>query len=104
MCNVPYTPDELKGDLLEGARLLMRERPPWELEPPLEQLTRAPFRKLVISGGHSEVFEAVCDRIAERMGGERAVIPGRGHSIPATGAPYNERLHAFLSECEEGTR
>ena len=82
----------------------MRERPPWELEPPLEQLTRAPFRKLVISGGHSEVFEAVCDRIAERMGGERAVIPGRGHSIPATGAPYNERLHAFLSECEEGTR
>lgn len=99
-----HTPDELKGDLLEGARLLMRERPPWELEPPLEQLTRAPFRKLVISGGHSEVFEAVCDRIAERMGGERAVIPGRGHSIPATGAPYNERLHAFLSECEEGTR
>jgi hypothetical protein len=46
------------------------------------------------------VFEAVCDRIAERMGGERAVIPGRGHSIPATGEPYNERLHAFLSECE----
>jgi len=99
-----HTPDELEGDLLEGARLLMRERPPWELDPPLEQLARAPFRKLVISGGHSDVFEAVCDRVAERMGAERAVIPGRGHSIPATGAPYNERLHTFLGECDRKDR
>jgi pimeloyl-ACP methyl ester carboxylesterase len=91
------TPDELEGDLLAGARLLMRERPPWELDPPLEQLAAAPFPKLVISGGHSDVFEAVCDTVADRIGAERSVIPGRGHSIPATGAPYNERLHAFLS-------
>lgn len=95
------TPDELQGDLLAGAKLLMRERPPWELDPPLERLARQPFRKLVISGGHSEVFEAVCDAVAERMGAERAVIPGRGHSIPATGDAYNDRLHAFLSACEE---
>jgi hypothetical protein len=54
-----------------------------------------------MSGGHSPVFEAVCDRIAERVGGERSVIPGRGHSIPATGEPYNERLHEFLSSCED---
>jgi hypothetical protein len=93
------TPDELDGDLLAGARLMMRERPPWEVDPPLEQLAREPFPKLVISGGHSEVFEAVCDVIAERLGAERAVIRGRGHSIPATGAPYNDRLHAFLSSC-----
>lgn len=98
------TPDELDDELLAGAHLLMRERPPWELDPPLEQLARAPFRKLVISGGHSEVFEAVCDGVAERLGAERAVIPGRGHSIPATGAPYNERLHAFLSSCEGNAR
>jgi pimeloyl-ACP methyl ester carboxylesterase len=98
------TPDELTGDLLEGAKLLMRERPPWELDPPLDELSRAPFRKLVMSGGHSPVFEAVCDRIAERVGGERAVIPGRGHSIPATGEPYNRRLHEFLSSCEEDLR
>jgi pimeloyl-ACP methyl ester carboxylesterase len=96
------TPDELDGDLLAGARLLMRERPPWEVDPPLADLARAPFPKLVISGGHSEVFEAVCDAVAEGIGGGRAVIPGRGHSIPATGAPYNERLHAFLSSSEAG--
>lgn len=94
------TPDELQGDLLEGARLLMRERPPWDVDPPLDELARAPFPKLVISGGHSEVFEAVCDCIAQRVGAERALIPGRGHSIPGTGEPYNERLHAFLSAAE----
>jgi hypothetical protein len=29
------------------------------------------------------------------------VIAGRGHTIPATGAPYNEVLHAFLTEAEQ---
>jgi pimeloyl-ACP methyl ester carboxylesterase len=92
------TPSELAGELLEGARLLMRERPPWEADPPLELLGHAPFPKLVISGGHSAVFETVCDAVAGRLRAERAVISGRGHTIPATGAPYNERLQAFLSD------
>jgi hypothetical protein len=51
---------------------------------------------LVISGGHSPAFEAVCDALAEALPAERAVIPGRGHTIPSTGAPYNERLESFL--------
>jgi pimeloyl-ACP methyl ester carboxylesterase len=95
------TPVELTGELLHGARLLMRERPPWEAEPPLEALDAAAFPKLVISGGHSPVFEAVCDTVATRMHAQRAVLGGRGHTIPAVGAAYNERLHAFLSESEE---
>jgi len=94
------TPEQLTGELLEGVRLLMRERPPWEADPPLDALVAAPFPKLVISGGHSPVFEAVCDAVAERTQARRAVISGRGHTIPATGAPYNERLHSFLTECE----
>ena len=96
------TPAELEGELLAGARHLMRERPPWEADPPLEALGRAPFRKLVISGGHSPVFERVCDVVAQRLGAERALIGGRGHTIPATGAAYNERLQAFLTTCEHG--
>jgi hypothetical protein len=91
------TPGRLGGELLEGARLLMRERPPWEADPPLEALRGAPFPKLVVSGGHSPVFEAVCDALAERLRSERSVISGRGHTIPATGSPYNERLEAFLA-------
>jgi pimeloyl-ACP methyl ester carboxylesterase len=96
------TPGELTGELLAGARLLMRERPPWEADPPLEKLRSADFPKLVISGGHSPVFEAVCDALARRLDAQRAVVSGRGHTIPATGAAYNERLHAFLSASEKG--
>ena len=95
------TPAELTGELLQGARLLMRERPPWEADPPLETLRTARFSKLVISGGHSPVFEAVCNAVARRMHADRAVISGRGHTIPAVGAAYNERLHSFLRGSEE---
>jgi pimeloyl-ACP methyl ester carboxylesterase len=96
------TPEQLAGELLAGARLLMRERPPWEARPPLDALRAASFAKLVISGAHSPVFEAVCDAVAAAVGGQRAVIAGRRHTIPATGAPYNERLHSFMSGCERG--
>lgn len=94
------TPDHLTGELLAGARLLMRERPPWQAQPPLDALRAAPFAKLVISGGHSPVFEAVCDAMAEQIDADRAVIEGRRHNIPSTGPPYNERLHSFMSACE----
>ena len=94
------TPDELDGELLQGVRLLMRERPPWEAQPQLAALGDAPFPKLVISGGHSAVFEAVCDAVAGAMGARRAVIAGRRHTIPATGDPYNSCVCSFLKECE----
>jgi pimeloyl-ACP methyl ester carboxylesterase len=94
------TPQQLSGELLDGARLLMLERPPWEADPPLEDLRRADFPKLVISGGHSSVFEAVCDAVAARLNAQRSVISGRGHTIPASGARYNARLEAFLRESE----
>jgi pimeloyl-ACP methyl ester carboxylesterase len=90
------TPEELSGELLSGARLLMSERPPWEADPPLDELRAAPFAKLVISGGHSPVFEAICDELAERLRARRETIAGRGHTIPATGEPYNALLDTFL--------
>jgi pimeloyl-ACP methyl ester carboxylesterase len=95
------TPARLEGELLDGARLVMRERPPWESEPPLAALRDARFPKLVISGGHSEVFEAVCDVLARELGARRATIAGRGHTIPATGAPYNELVRAFITGAVE---
>jgi hypothetical protein len=80
--------------------MLMRERPPWEAEPPFQKLGDATFPMLVISGGHAPVFEAVCDIVASRLGARRAVIRGRGHTIPAVGATYNECLHSFLTESD----
>jgi pimeloyl-ACP methyl ester carboxylesterase len=95
------TPSELSDELLRGARLLMRERPPWEADPPLDALRDFSFPKLVISGGHSPVFEAVCDVVAKQLQASRALVRGRSHTIPATGEPYNERLHSFLTEAEQ---
>lgn len=94
------TPEELPDWLARGAEMVKAERPPWEAEIPLERLAEAEFPVLVISGGHSPGFDAVCDALAERLDAERSVIPGRGHTIPGTGAPYNERLAAFLSAAE----
>jgi pimeloyl-ACP methyl ester carboxylesterase len=94
------TPPELSEELLRGAELAMAERPSWEADVPLAELADAGFPVLAISGGHSPVFEAVSDAIAERLGAERAVIEGRGHNVPETGAPYNERLERFLRSAE----
>jgi pimeloyl-ACP methyl ester carboxylesterase len=88
-------PEPLPPELEQGARALMVERPPWEAEIPLDELAAAPFPKLVVSGAHNPAFDAVCDVLEERLGAERAVLPGAGHSLPR--APgYPERLKAFL--------
>jgi pimeloyl-ACP methyl ester carboxylesterase len=88
-------PDPLPPALEQGALALMVERPPWEAKIPLDELAAAPFPKLVVSGAHNPAFDAVCDVLEERLGAERAVLPGAGHSLPR--APgYPERLKAFL--------
>lgn len=90
------TPPELDPELMEGARMAMAERRPWDTLPPLDALAAAPFPKLVISGDHSPAFETVCDTIAERIGAAREIVRGGGHTIPRTGEPYNAVLERFL--------
>jgi pimeloyl-ACP methyl ester carboxylesterase len=96
------TPEQLPEDLAYGVELLKRERPSWEAEIPLDRLAAAGFPVLVLSGGHSPAFEAVCNALADGLSAERAVIPGRGHTVPSSGAPYNARLSEFLSAAESG--
>jgi pimeloyl-ACP methyl ester carboxylesterase len=96
------TPEQLPEELMRGVELLKRERPSWEAEIPLEQLAAAEFPVLVVSGGHSPAFEAVCDALAAGLDADRAVITGRGHTVPSTGAPYNQRLESFLAAAEAG--
>jgi pimeloyl-ACP methyl ester carboxylesterase len=90
-------PEPLTPELERGARLLLVEHPPWEARIPLDTLAAAPFPKLVVSGGHEPAFDAVCDVLERRLEAERSVIPGAGHSVQRTGAPFNERLEAFLT-------
>jgi pimeloyl-ACP methyl ester carboxylesterase len=86
----------LSPALLQGARMLMVERPPWEAEIPLEELAAAPFPMLAVSGAHSAAFDAVCDVLEQRIGAERAVLPGAGHSPQRLGKPFNELLASFI--------
>jgi pimeloyl-ACP methyl ester carboxylesterase len=89
-------PDPLPPDLEAGARAALVERPPHEAEIPFDALATAPFPKLVLSGAHHPAFDAICDVLEQRLGTERAVLPGAGHSIPR--APgFNERLTQFLT-------
>ena len=89
-------PDPLPPEQYQGARILMIERGPWEAKPPLAQLRAAPFPKLVVSGGWSGPFDAVCDVLEEQLDAERAVLPGMGHNPQLLGPPFNEVLTEFV--------
>jgi pimeloyl-ACP methyl ester carboxylesterase len=96
----PYNaPSPLTPEIELSVRALMAERGPWEAEIPFAELAAAPFPKLVFSGAHSEALDTVCDVLEQRLGAERAVLPGARHSIPR--APgFNERLEDFLRRAE----
>jgi pimeloyl-ACP methyl ester carboxylesterase len=95
-------PSPLPPPLQRGAEMLLVERGPWEAEIPLDELAGASFPKLVVSGAHDPAFDAVCDVLEQWLSAERAVIPGAGHSVQRTGAPFNERLEEFLLSAESG--
>jgi pimeloyl-ACP methyl ester carboxylesterase len=89
-------PDPLPPATEQGARTLMVERGPWEARPPLAELASAPFPKLVVSGGWSPAFDAVCDVLEQRLPAERVTLAGMGHNPQLLGAPFNEALLAFV--------
>ena len=70
-----------------GVELLKRERPSWEAEIPLDRLAAAEFPVLVLSGGHSDAFEAVCNALADALSAEREVIPGEATPSPPPARP-----------------
>ena len=41
--------------------------------------------------------------IERELQAERAVIPGRGHSVQRVGQQFNDRLAAFIDEAERRT-
>jgi len=92
-------PDSLSPELIATAvplvPVLRRGRPPWEPELPLAELASAAFPKLVVSGGHSAGFDAICDDLAERIGATRMTVKGAGHEVQFTGRPLNDALLAL---------
>jgi pimeloyl-ACP methyl ester carboxylesterase len=88
-------PSPLPPELEQTARLLQVERGPWEAEIPLDTLAAAPFQTLVVSGAHHLAFEAICDRLVERLRAERIVLPGYGHAVQRHPA-FNDALAQFV--------
>lgn len=89
-------PETLPPGVLEEAvplvPVLRRGRTTWDVALPLAELMDAGFPKLVVSGGHSAGFEAICDELADRIGAVRRIVEGAGHEIQLTGDRVNEAL------------
>ena len=95
LLGVDLAPRPLSPALLQGARLLLDERGPWEAELPLAELARSGIPMLVVSGGHHPVLERVCDLIAVTTGARRECITGAGHSVSRIGTRFNAVLESF---------
>ncbi|MGH8495209.1 MAG: alpha/beta fold hydrolase [Gammaproteobacteria bacterium] len=87
-------PPEFLAAALPLVPIFRRGRPMWDPDLPLSELASATFPKLVVSGGHSAGFDAICDDLAERIGASRLAVEGAGHEIQFTGQPLNEALLA----------
>jgi hypothetical protein len=89
-------PAEFPPDMLATALplvpLLRRGRPFFEADIPVDDLRRARFPKLVVSGGHHPGFDAVCRDVAMQIDGQYRIVEGAGHEIQFTGAALNELL------------
>ena len=108
LTTVGSDPDALGPELLAAAvplaPVLRRGRAPWEPELPVRELMSARFPKLVVSGGHSAGFDAICDDLSERIGAARAEFKGAGHEVQFTGWPLNEALLALWRATPSTTR
>jgi pimeloyl-ACP methyl ester carboxylesterase len=88
-------PSPLPPALEQGARALIGERRQWEARIPLTPLAATAFPKLVVSGGHSAAFDAVCDVLERQLRAERIVLAGYGHTAQRHPS-FNERLAEFV--------
>jgi pimeloyl-ACP methyl ester carboxylesterase len=90
-----HPPEELDPEAREVADARRRERPPWEAEIPFDALARAAFPKLVVSGGWSAAFDAVCDVVERRLPAAHVRFPEfGGHGVHHADG-FNELLERF---------
>jgi pimeloyl-ACP methyl ester carboxylesterase len=92
-----HPPGPLEPGLRRVIEAIQRERPPHEAVLPLTELARARCPKLVVSGGWSPAFEAVCDVLERELGAQRAVFAEHGGHGVQHAARFNGVLEAFWS-------
>jgi pimeloyl-ACP methyl ester carboxylesterase len=70
-------------------------RSPSEADPDLDAIARAGIPVMVVSGGHHDGIEMLCDGLAFRLNARREIVRGAGHAVPR--APgFNDLLEDFL--------
>jgi hypothetical protein len=67
-------------------------RPPWDVSLDLPALRELDVRKTVVSGGHTDGYELLSDRLASAIRADRVVLAGAGHAVQDTGSPFNALL------------
>lgn len=85
-------PPEIIDEAAPLVPLVRQSRPGWDREPPVSDLRHATYPKLVVSGGHSRGFDAICDALAAAIDASRTEVSGAGHEIQFTGQPMNQAL------------
>ena len=71
-------------------------RSPFEAEIDYDAIRSEGMPVLVVSGDHHPGFERTCDALAEKLGAERAALPGQGHA-PQRTDEFNDRLRELLA-------
>lgn len=82
--------------------LLRSSAPAWTADPPWHVFDSVHIPALVVSGGHSAVFEIAADDVAARLGGSRRVLAGAGHFVQRHPG-FAEMLTGFLHAHESGS-
>ena len=95
-------PRPLGPDMRRLVELTMHERAPWTAELPLAALREAGTPVLVVTGGHSRLFDIAADALQAELGltAGRVVLPGARHAIPRLGDPFNAELEHFWLRAE----
>jgi pimeloyl-ACP methyl ester carboxylesterase len=71
-------------------------RNPFEAEVDYEAIRSEGMPILVVSGDHHPGWERTCDALAEKLGADRASLPGSGHA-PQRSDGFNNKLREFLA-------
>lgn len=88
---------------LRAIRSSMTERPPYEAVIPMEEIARASYTKLVVSGqrqrkGRGEAFIKICDTLERKLGARRVTIEGATHNPQISHSEkFNAELLDFLN-------
>lgn len=88
-------PDPLPQPLAAAAVNLVTERP-WKVDVPVGSIAEAAYPKLVVTGGWSQAFDAIAQRLANLFAVELHTLTGAGHAVQKVGPAFNELLRRHV--------